>query len=154
MPDDTLQVRPTGILIEDGKILLTRQEVSQTRNWSLPGGKPEFGESIEHCLVREIKEETGLDVKMGELLYVCDRFRHMNGHVIHITFLVERTSGVLKSGGGPQPDGEVIQDVRMVPVDDLPAYGFSRKFHQLVKDNFPGRGGYKGEFHKFYDERA
>jgi len=154
MPDDTLQVRPTGILIEDGKILITRQEFSRARNWSLPGGKPQFGETIEHCLIREIKEETGLDVKLGELLYVCDRFRHMNSHLVHITFLVEKVGGQLKNGQHIQEDGEVIDDVRMVSVDDLPAYGFSGKFSRLVKDDFPGRGTYRGEFHTFYDEES
>lgn len=154
MPDDALQVRPTGILIEDGKILLTRQEVSRMRNWSLPGGKPQFGETIEHCLIRETKEETGLDVKLGELLYVCDRFRHMNSHVVHITFLMEKLGGRLKNGRHVQEDGEVIDDVRMVPVDELPDYGFSRKFCRLVNDNFPGRGTYQGDFHKFYDEES
>lgn len=152
MPDDTVQVRPTGILIENDHMLITRQLFSKQRNWSLPGGKPQFGETLEHCLVREIKEETGLDVKLGDLLYVCDRFRHMNRHVVHITFLVEKVGGQIRSGQHMQDDGEVILDARMVPVDELPEYGFSRKFCKLVKDNFPGRGEYKGDFHKFYDE--
>lgn len=154
MPDPNIRVRPTGILVEDGKILLTRQEMPTKRNWSLPGGKPQFGETIEHCLVREIREETGLDVKLGDLLYVCDRFRRLNGHVIHMTFLVEKVGGQIRSGRHIQQDGEVIDDVKMVSVDELPAHGFSRKFYQLVKDNFPNRGTYQGEFHRFYDEET
>jgi len=150
MPDNSIQVRPTGILIEGGKILITRQEMPTKRNWSLPGGKLRPGETIERCLVREMKEETGLDVKVGQLLYVADRFRSLNGHVVHMSFLVERVGGKLKRGRDVQQDGEVIDDVKMVPVDELQAYGFSRKFQRLVKDNFPNRGTYQGDFHKFY----
>jgi len=152
MPDDALQVRPTGILIEDGKILLVRQQASDRRNWSLPGGHLEYGETIEHCLVREMKEETGLDIRVKELLYVCDRFRHLKSHVVHMTFLVERVGGELRSAVDLQKTDEPILEITVVPVDELPAYGFSRKFCRLVKDNFPNRGTYQGEFHKFYDE--
>ena len=42
-------VRPTGILIEENKILLVKQDVTETRHWALPGGRSEFGETIEQC---------------------------------------------------------------------------------------------------------
>jgi len=150
-------VRPSGILIENGKILIVKQEVSERRNWSLPGGALDYGETIEQCLVRELKEETGIEVKVGELLYVTDRFRSLKNHVVHITFLVER------KGNQPLPDHflhrdtdiddkERAREVRMVPVSELTAYGYTQKFQDLVQANFPGRGSYKGDFHEFYDE--
>jgi len=145
-------VRPTGILIEDGKILIVKQEVSEQRHWSLPGGVLEFGETIEQCLVREMKEETGLDVKVKDLLYICDRFRHLNSHVIHITFLIERVGQKLSSNSFFHIDEEINREVKMVPVDELTKYGFSQTFYKLVKENFPGRGSYQGDFHKFYGE--
>lgn len=145
-------VRPTGILIEDGKILIVKQEVSGQRHWSLPGGALEFGETIEQCLVREMKEETGLDIKMKELLYICDRFRHLNSHVIHITFLIERVGQKLPSNPFFRKDEEINREVKMIPINEIPNYGFSQKFYQLVQDNFPNRGSYQGDFHKFYGE--
>ena len=145
-------VRPTGILIEDGKILIVKQEVSEQRNWSLPGGTLEFGETIEQCLVREIKEETGLDVRMKDLLYICDRFRHLNHHIVHITFLVEQVGHKLLSNSFFHKDEEMNREVKMIPIDELTKYGFSQKFYQLVKNNFPDRGTYQGDFHKFYGE--
>lgn len=145
-------MRPTGILIEDGKILIVKQEVSEQRHWSLPGGALEYGETIEQCLVREMKEETGLDVKVKELLYITDRFRHMNNHIVHMTFLVDRVGGKSQLENWKHKDIKEIRDVRMIPVDELTKYGFSPTFYRLVKDNFPGRGSYKGDFHKFYGE--
>ena len=46
-----------GNIIENGRILLVKQEVSATRHWSLPGGKLDWGESLEQCLIREMKKE-------------------------------------------------------------------------------------------------
>ena len=131
-----------------------KQEVSDQRHWAIPGGELEYGETIEQCLVREIKEETGLDVKVKDLLYICDRFRHLDNHVVHMTFLVERVGkkSRLTKWQHKDVDFKGIRDVRMIPVDELPQYGFSQKFHQLVKENFPKRGTYQGDFHKFYDE--
>ncbi|MCH5288145.1 MAG: NUDIX hydrolase [Christensenellaceae bacterium] len=58
-PNYAFQVRVTGVLIEDGRLLLVKQKLSEARSWSLPGGRLERGETLEQGVVREIKEETG-----------------------------------------------------------------------------------------------
>jgi len=145
-------VRPTGILIEDDKILLVKQDVTETRHWSLPGGALEFGETLEQCLVREIKEETGLEVIVNELLYVCDRF-YNESHVVHMTFLVERIGGRIRNGQELKMEEERIKEIEMVPLSKLQDYGFSPRFCSLVESNFPDRGTYQGDFKEFYGER-
>lgn len=70
--ENVMQVRVTGILIEDEKVLLVKQKVAN-RNWSLPGGRAENGEMLEEAMVREMREETGLEVNIQKLLYVCDK---------------------------------------------------------------------------------
>ncbi len=144
-----LLVRPTAILIEDQKILLVKQDVTETRHWSLPGGKLEFGETIERCLIREIKEETGLDIAVKELLYVTDRF-YRNTHIVHMLFLVEKIGGELRSGKEFQLETEKIKELAMIPVDRLKDYGFPTKLCQLVRSGFPEQGSYKGDFEEFY----
>jgi len=152
-----LMVRPTGILIEDQKILLIKQDVTEKRHWSLPGGKLEPGESIEQCLVREFREETGLDISVRELLYVCDRI-HKDNHVVHMTFPVDRVEEKTLSLNWEHKDlhasssAKTIREISMVPIEKLTTYGFTPQFYQLVKADFPERGSYKGDFHTFFGE--
>ncbi len=139
------KVRPTAVLIEDGKMLLLEQRVSGSseRRWSLPGGTVEPGETIEECLVREVREETGLEVALDRLLYVCDRIDG-DTHVVHITFAVRRTGGALKARAEPEGGAHPIRSVKMVPLASLREYGFGEKFCELAAAGFPDSGTYRG----------
>jgi ADP-ribose pyrophosphatase YjhB (NUDIX family) len=130
----------TGVVIEDGRILLLNQDADAGRSWSLPGGKLEDGETLAGALVREMKEETGLDVEPGRLLYVCD---HLPAQVVHMTFEARRVGGTvgdIAAGADTTP----IRCVEFVPVAQLPALGFSGRFTELVTTGFPGAGSYMG----------
>lgn len=63
----------TAALIEkDKRVLITRRKADtpQPLKWEFPGGKLEFGESPEHCLLREIKEELNVIVTVNEIFDV------------------------------------------------------------------------------------
>jgi len=137
------RVRVTGILIEEEKLLLVEQDVTNSRNWSLPGGRLEFGETIEQCLIREIKEETGLDISIGGLLYIYDRFWEGN-QVVHITLSASIESGELGTGQGLEFETGKINSVKWVPFTELENHGFSKTFCDLVIAGFPDKGTYKG----------
>jgi len=135
-----MRVRVTGIVIEDGRLLLLNQDTGSGRSWSLPGGKLEEGETLAGALVREMKEETGLDVEPGRLLYVCD---HLSARVVHMTFEACRTGGTV-GGIAAGADTTPIRGVEFVPVSKLPSLGFSDRFTELVTAVFPGAGSYMG----------
>lgn len=137
-----LQVRVTGILIENGKILLVKQNVTPDRKWSLPGGRVEQGETLEEAIVREIEEETGLTTKVNKLLYICDKPDTLPS-LIHITFLLQTIGGEIRLPSN-EFDNNPISDVLMIPINKLVDHGFTDKFMTIVQDGFPQAGSYKG----------
>ncbi|MGI8689466.1 MAG: NUDIX domain-containing protein [Thermomicrobiales bacterium] len=140
-----IKVRVTAVLIEDGAILLVEQQItaSFTRRWSLPGGALEYSETLEACLIREMREETSLTVALDRLLYVCERIED-GRHIVHVTFAVHRVSGDLQAGREPEPEAYPIKSVRMVPITQLNAYGFDDRFRDLALAGFPDSGTYQG----------
>ncbi|MDI6507767.1 NUDIX hydrolase [Bacillus wiedmannii] len=139
--ESVMQVRVTGILIEDEKVLLVKQKVAN-RNWSLPGGRVENGETLEEAMIREMREETGLEVKIKNLLYVCDK-PDASPSLLHITFLLERIEGEITLPSN-EFDYNPIQDVQMVPIKDLSQYGFTETFITLISEGFASAWSYQG----------
>ncbi len=88
-------MRVTGVVVEDDRVLLLNQDTDTGRSWSLPGGKVEEGETLAAALVREMREETGLEIEPGRLLYVCDHLPGHGTHVVHLTFEARGTGGTV-----------------------------------------------------------
>ncbi|MER7847398.1 NUDIX hydrolase [Kitasatospora sp. NPDC096077] len=135
-----MHTRVTGIAVRDGQMLLLNQNTEGPRTWSLPGGKAEDGETLTQALRREMREETGLDVEVGRLLYVCDVTAAC---VVHISFEVEVIGGRI----GDVADGadtRPIRGVEWVKIDDLPGHGFSERFVDLARAGWPRAGSYMG----------
>ena len=62
-----------AVIFRDDRILLIKRSKPPKENeWSLPGGKQKLGETVEQATVREVKEETGLDVTLHGLIDVVD----------------------------------------------------------------------------------
>ena len=104
---------------EQGRILLLRRSDGM---WSMPGGMLEPGESLEQAVVREVREETGLEVEPTALIGVYSDpeyiFTYPNGHQVQpiIAFFECRVVG-----GTLQPDREEILEARYFgPEDELP----------------------------------
>jgi ADP-ribose pyrophosphatase YjhB (NUDIX family) len=142
-------IRATGVLVEEGHVLLVKQDITATRHWALPGGRQEVGETLDQCLIRELKEETGLDVAVGDLLYITDRILP-DSHVVHITFLLRRTGGTLLTEEELRAKKETVRKAEMVPLDQVEAYGMTSRWRQLAESDFPERGSYRGDYVKFY----
>ena len=88
-----------GVCIIDGKVLLC---LPKDRSYSyLPGGHIEFGETGREALVREMKEETGLDATAGDLLGVVESsFLQKGEKHCEINLIYEMSLGGLEGLGG------------------------------------------------------
>lgn len=102
---------------EAGRILMQRR--ADSGNWALPGGVMDIGETIEQCVVREVKEETGLDIELTGLLGIYTDPQHViayaDGEVrqeFNITFL----GRIL---GGDITASRESTDVRFLSPDEL-----------------------------------
>ncbi len=87
------------VLIADEKkgILLIKRRTDPFKGkYGLPGGMVEYGETVEKAAVREVKEETGLDVELEGLLGVySDADRDPRGHTVSIVFFATPKKGKL-----------------------------------------------------------
>ena len=94
---------------DDGRLLLVRRGREPGRGtWSLPGGRIEPGESAAEAAAREVREETGLDVEVGELLATVDL---ASGYRVH-DFAATVTGGRLAAG-------DDADEVRWCTPDDV-----------------------------------
>ena len=102
------------IIIElDGGIVLIRRR-NPPHGWALPGGFVDRGESVANAGRREAKEETGLEVEIGELLGVySDPKRDPRGFFTISTVFIGRASGKPKGG-------DDAADARVFPLAALP----------------------------------
>ena len=108
-----------GVLIEDGKILLIKRGREPFKGkWALPGGFVEYGERVEDAVIREFKEETGLDTEIKALVGIySDPKRDPRGHTVSIAYLLERKGGEVKGG-------DDASDAKFFDIEGLPELAF------------------------------
>ena len=89
-----------AIIPYQGKIVVIRRKNEPFKGYyALPGGIVEYGETVEEAVLREVKEETGLDVKIHKLVGVySDPKRDPRGHFVSICFITLPVGGELKAG--------------------------------------------------------
>jgi len=85
--DQKIVTTARGIIIDRGELLVFR--LAKADNWySLPGGKVEFGETLEQAMEREILEETAIKPELGKLLLVHEMILP-EAHRIEFFFLIK-----------------------------------------------------------------
>jgi ADP-ribose pyrophosphatase YjhB (NUDIX family) len=94
---------------DDDKILLVRQGYGE-EYWSLPGGAVEENEALEQAALREVKEETGLEIRIKRIVGIYSK---IDESALAITFEGEVIGGILN------PSHEVVE-CRFFPKNDLP----------------------------------
>ena len=126
-----------AIFDHDGRVLLVRHTYGRL-NWELPGGGAEPDESPDQTAVREVLEETALDVEIdrltGAYYEVGPRPGHAHGPIMHFVFIAHRRN----AEAAPVPMLPEIGEVGWWPLDALPA-PMSDFTERRVRDAASGR---------------
>jgi 8-oxo-dGTP diphosphatase len=121
-----------GAVVLDGDrvVLVKRGHPPLKGEWSLPGGTVELGETLEAAVAREVLEETGLEVSVGQVVEVLDRVdRAPDGRIEYHFVIVDYACTVR---GGSIASGSDAEDARWVPIRELPAYRLTAKASAVI----------------------
>jgi len=117
------------VIIENSSILLIKRKNDPYQGfWALPGGFVEYGETVENAAVRETKEETGIDVKLDDLVGVySDPDRDPRGHTVTVCFLGIKIGGTLRSA----TDAE---DARYFDLNKIKTFDLAFDHEMIIQD--------------------
>lgn len=120
-----------GVVVQDGRALIVKRAHEPRKGeWSLPGGMVELGETLVDALRREIKEETGLDVEVGDVVEVFDRVHRHDGriqyHFVIVDYLCRPTGGMLRAA-------DDAEDVAWVSSDEIDRYGVNEFAARVIR---------------------
>ncbi len=131
-----------GVIIDQGRTLLIRRgNEPLLGEWSIPGGTLEIGESLEEGVVRELLEETGIEVRILELIEVFDRIyladssiaaetkRRPRFHFVIVDYLCERLAGEPRAGSD-------VTDVAFAREEELTRFHLTETATRVLKKAF------------------
>jgi 8-oxo-dGTP diphosphatase len=135
-----------GVVIENSRALLIRRGTEPLMGqWSIPGGTLELGETLVEGTVRELQEETGLAVKVLDMIEVFERINFGRGadeswttleerrrprfHFVIVDFLCERVAGYPAAGGD-------ATDVAWAGEDELESYQLTPTATRVLRKAF------------------
>ena len=125
-----IRVRVCGICFIDNSILLIRHDgMGPEQLWLPPGGGLAFGESTHEALIREFKEETGLDILVERFLFMYEILRPPF-HSIELFFCVKPINGQIQLGYDPElSEQQTLSDLQWVGFDTIKKWPQQWKHH-------------------------
>ena len=131
-----------GVVIDQGRTLLIRRGSEPLLGeWSIPGGTLELGESLQEGVVRELLEETGIEVRVLDLIEVFDRVFPEDGaigaeakrkprfHFVIVDYLCERLGGEPRAGSD-------VTDVAFAREEELAKFHLTETATRVLRKAF------------------
>lgn len=127
-----------GVVVHEGRVLLIRRGKQPLYGrWVVPGGTVELGEQLGEALVREMKEETGLEVEPVELLTVFDRIERDDDRVLYHYVIVDY---LCRLCAGEARAGSDALELAWAAPGELERYDLPPKALEVVQDAFRRAG--------------
>jgi 8-oxo-dGTP diphosphatase len=133
------------VIFEDRALLIRRGSEPLKGEWSIPGGTLEVGETIAEGVRRELREETGLEVRVLELIEVFERIfpdpapasnqagatdvRRPRYHFVILDYLCEVVSGTPRAGSD-------VTDLVFASEDELARYNLTPTATRVLRNAF------------------
>jgi 8-oxo-dGTP diphosphatase len=123
-----------AVIVKESKIVLIKRGNEPSKGkWTIPGGLVELGESPEQAVIRETKEETGVDAEDPALIDVVsnvdlDEQGRIKYHYIIIDYLVH------VKGGSLHVASDAVE-LRLVPFDEVESYDLTASFRLFFRHN-------------------
>jgi len=123
-----------AVLICNGKILLERRKNEPGRGkWTIPGGLVEVGESAEQTVIREVKEETNLEVEQPKLIdvvnsIISDGYNRIKYHFVIIDYFVKLRGGTLKAN-------DDAAELKWIPFGEVEKHDLTKSFRDFFLRN-------------------
>ena len=130
-----------GVIVDRGRTVLIRRGTEPLLGeWSIPGGTIEIGETIEEAVRRELREETGLEVRILDLIELFDRIYPQDGaaahdnrkpryHYVIADYLCELVGGEARAGSD-------VTDLAFAREEELGKFHLTEKATSVVKKAF------------------
>ena len=126
------------ILNDEGKVLIGKRKGSHAPYYSIPGGHLELGETFEYAAIKEIKEETNLDIENPKVICVVNNletYAEEGKHYISVILFTKEYSGTLKI-----MEPEKCESWQWCDISDLPLPHFEASEKAII--NFKNNSFY------------
>ncbi len=121
-----------GVVVrkDDSVLLIKRGRAPYLGAWTIPGGAVELGESLRDAAIREIREECGIEIRLGDLLQAFDLMSRdeqgkLQYHYIIIDFAATYAGGDLHAG-------DDVSDARWVVLSELEDYTLDERTREEI----------------------
>lgn len=128
-----------AIVLEKGELLLVRRDREPAKGeWSLPGGRVEWGESLQEAIAREVREETGIEIEVEGLAGIAERIVPDDEGTVRFHYVI------LDYWAKPKTHdckpGDDVSEARWVSVSELIEYPLTAGLFEFLQD----RGALEG----------
>jgi len=133
---DGPRVRVAALMLMGDKVVTVRHRAGRATYHLLPGGGVEYRETLESALLREIREETGLEARIGAPLFISDTIDPRGSrHLVNITFAAEVVGGEITE----TPGDARVEAVDLVTIDALGNLDLRPPIAHVIAEHFSAR---------------